>query len=74
MTVQTYEQVADLIRGIRSSKNIIKNNNKRIDEDLKALNKLLKKNGQPEMRLEDIKPYPERSRYGCRLEDEDEEE
>lgn len=73
MTVQTYEQVANLIRNIRDAKTIVRNNNKRIDEDLKALNKLLKKNGQPEMRLEDIKPHPERTRYGYRFEDEEEE-
>ena len=62
MTVKTYETIGMLISNIKRSKNVINHNEERIDRDFKKLNELLTRNGQPEMKLEDIKPLNE---YDC---------
>ena len=66
MTVKTYERIGDLIHSIKRSKSVINRNMELIDKDFEELNKLLEKNNQPKINLEDIKPI---DRYGC---DEDE--
>ena len=55
MTVVTYERIGVLISNIKRSKNIINRQNELIERDFKELNDLLKKNDQPEIKLEDIK-------------------
>lgn len=55
MTVVTYERIGTLISNIKRSKNIINRQNELIKRDFKELNELLKKNDQPEIKLEDIK-------------------
>lgn len=61
MTVKTYERIGDLIRNIKRSKSVINHNMELIDRDFEELNKLLEKNNQPKINLEDIKPM---DRYG----------
>ena len=55
MTVVTYERIGVLINNIKRSKNSIDRHNESIKRDFKELNELLKKNDQPEIKLEDIK-------------------
>ena len=55
MTVVTYERIGVLINNIKRSKNNINRQNESIKRDFKELNELLKKNNQPEIKLEDIK-------------------
>lgn len=62
MTVKTYERIGDLIHSIKRSKSVINRNMELIDRDFEELNKLLEKNNQPKINLEDIKPM---DRYGC---------
>ena len=59
MTVKTYESIGELISHIKRYKRVIEQNKKWIDNDFKKLNKLLKENGQQEIKLEDIKSKPE---------------
>ena len=56
MTVKTYERIGDLIHNIKRSKSVINRNMELIDKDFEELNKLLEKNNQPKINLEDIKP------------------
>ena len=62
MTVKTYERIGDLIHNIKRGKSVINRNMELIDRDFEELNKLLEKNNQPKINLEDIKPM---DRYGC---------
>lgn len=55
MTVKTYERIGFLISNIKSRKSAIDRNKYLIDRDFGELNKLLRENNQPEIKLEDIK-------------------
>lgn len=62
MTVKTYERIGCLISNIKRAKSNVNRNMELIDRDFEELNKLLEKNNQPKINLEDIKPM---DRYGC---------
>ena len=64
MTVETYEKIGNLISNIKRDKSVINRRTEMINKDFKTLNNLLKKNGQPEMNLDDIKPQNRYDEYG----------
>ena len=64
MTVETYEKIGNLISNIKRDKSVINRRTEMINKDFETLNNLLKKNGQPEMKLDDIKPRNRYDEYG----------
>lgn len=64
MTVKTYEMIGNLISNIKRSKSVINRQTEMINKDFETLNNLLKRNGQPEMKLDDIKPQNRYEEYG----------
>ena len=64
MTVETYEKIGDLISNIKRDKSVINRRTEMINKDFETLNNLLKRNGQPEMKLDDIKPRNRYDEYG----------
>lgn len=64
MTVETYEKIGNLIGNIKRAKSVINRRTEMINKDFETLNNLLKRNGQPEMKLEDIKPQNRYDEYG----------
>ena len=55
MNANTYVEIGNLINGIKKDKKSIESVNARIKEDLARINSLLRKNGQEEFELDDIK-------------------
>ena len=64
MTVETYEKIGNLISNIKRAKSVINRRTEMINKDFEILNNLLKRNGQPEMKLDDIKPQNRYEEYG----------
>lgn len=64
MTVETYEKIGNLISNIKRDKSVINRRTEMINKDFETLNNLLKRNGQPEMKLDDIKPQNRYDEYG----------
>lgn len=64
MTVETYEKIGNLISNIKRAKSVINRRTEMINKDFETLNNLLKRNGQPEMKLDDIKPQNRYDEYG----------
>lgn len=64
MTVETYEKIGNLISNIKRDKSVINRRTEMINKDFEILNNLLKRNGQPEMKLDDIKPQNRYDEYG----------
>lgn len=64
MTVETYEKIGNLISNIKRDKSVINRRTEMINKDFEILNNLLKKNGQPEMKLDDIKLQNRYDEYG----------
>ena len=64
MTVKTYEKIGNLIGNIKRDKLAINRRTEMINKDFETLNNLLKRNGQPEMKLDDIKPQNGYDEYG----------
>lgn len=64
MTVETYEKIGNLISNIKRDKSVINRRTEKINKDFETLNNLLKRNGQPEMNLDDIKPQNRYDEYG----------
>lgn len=64
MTVETYEKIGNLINNIKRDKSVINRRTEMINKDFETLNNLLKRNGQPEMKLDDIKPRNRYDEYG----------
>ena len=63
MTVETYEKIGELIGNIKRDKSVINRRTEMINKDFETLNILLKRNGQPEIKLEDIKPQNRYDEY-----------
>ena len=64
MTVETYEKIGNLISNIKRDKSVINRRTEMINKDFEILNNLLKKDGQPEMKLDDIKLQNRYDEYG----------